>query len=813
MGQRLAPPSFYLFLCIATAVFVGSLFDIPNDALIIVFIVLSMGSVVFLLFSDRSWIPVACLTLFSFGVISIQSVLFPNFGNDHIQFHTTEIKARIKGEIASFAKRGEIKTSYVLKCQSIQLPGEKEKSVYGLINLSVYGQKALPGYGDSVAFFSRIRPIRNFANPGGFDYVRHMKLKKIYGSAYARSDQLTTVKTIHSLSVIVSVFRQIEWLRNKIDTQIWTLQFDGIQSKKILSSIITGKREHLDSEIRDLFSKTGISHLLAISGLHLSIISLLFYHLFYFFFCLSKQMAISGNARKAALICAIVPVFIYAVFSGFSPSTQRAFIMAAVFLCSFVFEREKDLFSSLCIAGIIILCVDPASLFSVSFQLSFTCVAFILAGFDLSASWIHNLKNKWVTRAVSMLMVTVFAGLGTLPLTAHYFHLVSHVQVIANLIAVPLLGFIVLPIGFAAAIFSFIFPFISDQMFLFCCWIIEFITMLAQYLSQFDWSWRRVMSISWMEASIFYLFFVLVLFLVKINVPKKRVLGAAVLIVASTTMGYKVIEMRRAQPTESVEITVLDVGQGNCTLITTPSNQAILIDGGGFSGRSSFDTGRLIIAPFLWKKGIHSIEYVILTHPESDHLKGLIYLFDNFSINGFIKNSDKSQSTGYEKLIRICQKKDIQIVIPTKDHQRLVAGSVELLFFLQEPQMKGQNFNDNSLVTQLKYKNFTMLFPGDILARRENQLVRQYGSQLKSDLMLSPHHGSQSSSTKFFLEKILPESVIISCGWHNRYGFPDKIVLKRYKDQGINVFRTDIHGAVQITSTGQQFRLETVKGR
>ena len=813
MGQRLAPPSFYLFLCIATAVFVGSLFDIPKNALIFVFIILPMGSGIFLLFSGRSWLSVACLTLFSIGVISIQSLLFPSFGNDHVQFHTTEKKARIKGEIVTFAKKGEIKTSYVLRCKSIQLPGEKEKSVYGLINLSVYGQKNLPGYGDDVEFFSRIRPIRNFANPGGFDYVRHMKLKKIYGSAYARSDQLTAVKNNHGLSAIVALFRHIEWLRNKIDTQIWSLQFDGIQSKKILSSIITGKREHLDSEIRDLFSKTGISHLLAISGLHLSIISLLFYHLFYFFFCLSKQMAITGNARKAALICAIVPVFIYAVFSGFSPSTQRAFIMAAVFLCSFVFEREKDLFSSLCVAGIIILLVDPAALFSVSFQLSFTCVAFILAGFDLSAPWIGKLKNKLVTRAVSMVLVTVFAGIGTLPLTAHYFHLVSHVQVITNLIAVPLLGFIVLPVGFAAAILSFFVPFISDQMFLFCCWTIEFIAMLAQYFSQFDWSWCRVMSISWMEVSIFYLFFVLVLVLVKINVSKRRVLGAAVLMVACSAMGYKAIEMRMTQSTESVEITVLDVGQGNCTLITTPSNQAILIDGGGFSGRSSFDTGRLIIAPFLWKKGVHSIEYVILTHPESDHLKGLIYLFDNFSINGFIKNSDKSQSIGYDKLMRICQKKDIQIFIPTKEHRRLVAGSVELVFFMSEPQIRGQNLNDNSLVTQLRYKKFSMLFPGDVLAKRENQLVRQFGSQLKSDLMLSPHHGSQSSSTKFFLEKILPESVIISCGWHNRYGFPDKIVLKRYKDQGINVFRTDIHGAVQITSTGQQFRLETFKGR
>lgn len=811
MGQRLAPPSFYLFLSITAAVFAGSFAEI-TDVLIYFFVFLAAGIGILSIFFSGSLMPAACLIVFSIGFISIQCILFPSFNPDHIRFHVTENKVWISGEIVSFGKKSSGRTRFVLKCRNIQPPGGRKRKVTGRINLSVYGNKHLPGYGDGVVFFSHIRPIRNFANPDGFDYVRHMKLKKIYGSAYARADRLTLVDNTQGRSVIVSVLRKIELLRNKIDNRIWTLQFHDIQSKKILSSIITGKKEHLDPGTRDLFSKTGISHLLAISGLHLSIVSLLFYQVFYFLFCLSKQMAITGKARKAALICTIVPVFIYAVFSGFSPSTQRAFIMAAVFLCSFVFEREKDLFSSLCIAGIIILLIDPAALFSISFQLSFTCVAFILAGFDQAGSWINNLKNKGVSKAVSMIMVTVFAGVGTLPLTAHYFHLVSHVQVLTNLIAVPVVGFAALPLGFVSAIFSLWFPVLSDKIFLFCCWLIELVARMAQALAQFEWSWTRVMSISWLETSIYYLFFFLMIYQVKTKVPGKVISVSAGLMIACSAAGYALVENHSDHPLPSVDITVLDVGQGNCSLITTPSGRTILIDGGGFSGQSSFDTGRLIIAPFLWGKGIRIIDHVILTHPEADHLKGLIYLFENFSIGSLVKNTDTSQSRTYKKLMRFCKEKNIEIFIPTANNRRIFTGGVELLFFPADAQLVSKNFNDNSVVTQVRYKEFAMLFPGDVLADRENRLVHQYGSQLKADLMLSPHHGSQSSSTKIFLEKILPKSVIISCGWHNRYGFPDKGVLKRYKELGIDVFRTDTHGAVRIKSTGLHYTIKPFKG-
>jgi competence protein ComEC len=261
----------------------------------------------------------------------------------------------------------------------------------------------------------------------------------------------------------------------------------------------------------------------------------------------------------------------------------------------------------------------------------------------------------------------------------------------------------------------------------------------------------------------------------------------------------------------NLQVTIIDVGQGSSTLIQTPGGQNILVDGGGFSDISTFDTGRYIIAPFLWKKRIGTIDYVILTHPESDHLNGLLFILDNFSVKILIKNRDSRDSTTYDNMMKICKKNNIKIYNPLEHDKNFDLNSVKLRFFNSSKEIFSYNLNNNSLVFKLIYNNFSMLFPGDILQQREKNLSRLMGIDLHSDVILSPHHGSSSSSIKVFLEKVSPVSVVISCGWHNRYNFPDNKVLKRYNAMGINIFRTDENGAVFVSSDGKNHTIKTFR--
>jgi len=773
----------------------------------------------------------ACAIFFSMGMFSIHAVFYPKYASNHIVHLICSPKNKvlkksfITGQVQNFTRHYHKKSKLVLSLISIQNSKTKPTSVTGNINLTIYGTQYLPGYGDIIKFESSIRPHRNFFNPGGFDYVSYMTSLGIYGSAYTQAKNVIILNDKNQLSFFDKVLRYIEKTRFAYFQHILSNPYEksGLykksgpyktgMEKSILASLITGKKEVLSPMLRDLFSKAGISHLLAISGLHLSIIGFLFFNVFYHILSLSPQLLTKGKAKKLALLAAIIPIGGYAVFSGFFPSTQRAFIMAIVLLFSFAREKNKDILSSLYSAGIIILLIDSAALFSISFQLSFSAVLFIICGMSIIKPPRFILASKIRSSSFSIIVVTFLAGLGTLPFTAHYFYIISHIQLLTNIIAIPLTSFAILPMGFLGfALFSWL-PSASSLVIGICLKVISFLIRFANACVEIPFSWSRVSSFSWIEISIVYLGVFGLYFIIKQEKKKAMILLISALLIFFSDQ-VRSFSQNRTSPLLSV--TTLDMGQGNSAFIRTPDKKNILVDGGGFPGDFGFDTGRSIIAPFLWKNDITHLDYVILSHPESDHLNGLIFILNNFNVDILIKNTDVKKSASYLSLIEACKKRDISILNPNKKNRQLNIGQANLLFF--PSQLNSQSaknathFNNNSLVFKLKFKKFTMLFTGDILNDREDRLSHQYASALQSQILLAPHHGSKTSSTKIFLDIVQPKSVIISCAWHNWYGFPHILVLERYKSMGSTIFRTDSDGAIIIKSDGSNYQITTLKG-
>ena len=259
--------------------------------------------------------------------------------------------------------------------------------------------------------------------------------------------------------------------------------------------------------------------------------------------------------------------------------------------------------------------------------------------------------------------------------------------------------------------------------------------------------------------------------------------------------------LKRFYPGKLV-VHTLDVGQGNATVIITPDGKTLLIDAGGFGGRSSFDTGRYIVGPFLWKNWVLSLDAVILTHPDCDHMNGLFFIFENFKVRQWIKNNDTSPSVFFKRLMRIAEKKDIKIHVPGPDPSSFSWNQVKISIFGGERVGLAENRNNNSLITRLDFLSFSMLFPGDIEKNRERNLVHSKNFNLEADILMAPHHGSCSSSSKIFLEKVSPAGVIISCGYMNRHKIPCLAVLHRYRRNRFSIFRTDLMGAVTVQSDG-----------
>jgi competence protein ComEC len=301
--------------------------------------------------------------------------------------------------------------------------------------------------------------------------------------------------------------------------------------------------------------------------------------------------------------------------------------------------------------------------------------------------------------------------------------------------------------------------------------------------------------------------------------PKKRVLawvGVATLVVSLADLGYWV---HRRCWNQDFRVTVLDVGQGTAVVVEAPGGEVILVDGGGFSDTSTFDVGEKILAPFLWHNKIASVQILALTHPNSDHLNGLIYIAKNFNVREFWSNGETAQTQGYGKLRRITDREEIATLTCTDQTGPRFFGDLKVEFLYPGKDFMARidrapwnDSNNNSMVLKFTHGKYSVLVTGDIMAAAERELAVQAGERLHSTVLVVPHHGSRSSSTQGFLDQVKPRYGIIPCGWRNRYHFPHPSVLNRLAGYTRHVFRTDLDGAVQLVSDGRRLAITGTLG-
>ncbi|MEW6673364.1 MAG: ComEC/Rec2 family competence protein [Thermodesulfobacteriota bacterium] len=758
------------------------------------------------------------IVFLSLGYLAIQPWAAPDFPSGHVMHAVDSRPRKISGSIDGQPVRYPHRVRFILNVDAIE--GGGPGPVRGRILVSAWGGDPVLSRGARVSFVGTIREFRNFNNPGGFDYRRHMNFDNVWGAANVQTEglQILAEKPAPSYGAAVAAARgRISGLIDQIGAG---------EPAGVLKALIVGERGHISEETTAAFNRAGVSHLLAISGLHVGIVATASFVFFQWLLQWIRPLLWRAWTRKGAALLTLIPVFIYGLLAGMSPSTQRAVIMVAVFLLTFLLETDRDLINTLAVAAMIILAIYPPALFSISFQLSFSAVFFIVCGLAGMAGS-YQRPGIW-RRLLIFMLVSLLAVMGTLPLVMFYFNQVSLVGPLSNIVLIPLIGFVVVPLGLAAV---FISP-VSSAGALWClkagAGVLAPSLDIVDFFAGLPFAAVKTITPGTIEIACYY-GLAGVLFYRRQRRQRKSaeatapphpsearpsffkkhltVLAAGLLLLAAgLDAGYWYYQ-RFWNP--DLRVTVMDVGQGSAALLELPGGCQMLIDGGGFSDNAGFDAGAQIVAPLLWRKKIKTVDVLILTHPNSDHLNGLLYIAEHFNVREIWTNSQPAATQSYGRLLEIIRKNNIRMpAFDTLVRSREINGArFNIIYppqgFIEKAVTeKWRNLNNNSIVVQVRFGAKTMLFPGDIMAPAEAELASAVGSALASDVMVSPHHGSAKSSSDVFLDAVSPQAVIISNGWKNRFNFPHEAVLEKYRRRGYRIFRTDTDGAVFITTDG-----------
>jgi competence protein ComEC len=721
--------------------------------------------------------------------------------SNHISQYINSKYWEITGVIAEPPKYNAPKTRLIIRVTELKNKNTSH-NVSGKIRLSVWNDVSHYRPGWRIRFISKIYPFSNFNNPGGFNYKKYMTFhRQIFGNAYPKDNRIEILNQSPTLNFKQKIQQQVQ---SRI-SQIF-IHHTSPQASGFLHTIILGNRDFLQNQTKESFAATGISHLMAISGLHMGLIAMTAFLLFKWLFRRSEKLCLHGWSDYCAVIPTFIMMTVYFMISGMSPSAQRAFIMITVFLCAQVFSKEQIALNTLYLAGSLILIWDIHSFTSISFQMSFCAVFFIITGFQrLPDHWKFVSKYKSIQYFVHMILCSVLAIMATSPLALHYFYQTSFMGLITNVFAIPVIGFIVLPFTLLSVFLVFIWEAFAIQMIALIGYVCDAFIMLINNINDVAQLFNCTGHLNYLELFVWYA--LLITCLIKLKTKIRYVLLSIILLIITIDVAYWTYQRYFHS---DLRITVLDVGLGNAALVDFPGGKCMMVDGGGLS--SSFDMGQNVIAPYLWKHKIQSLDTLILTHPDLDHLQGLIFLAQNFNVKNAWTNGDNKQTFLFDTWKKTLKDMNINTLQISAGCEKKI-GDVKILFFNPPAKNTFEDTNNNSFVFQMQFQKNNFLFTGDIEKEAEALLCKTYCNALQSDLLMCPHHGSRSSSSLAFIHCVHPKHVFVSASGYNRHHLPNRNIIKRYAKAGSKVFSTGRDGAIMIRLSEESVQINTTVKR
>jgi competence protein ComEC len=755
----------------------------------------------------------------------------------------TEVVGHVTNDGALAAGIGA-RERFDFQTEYIQL-GEEKFSVPLGMRVTVYSRYAeenstpalaqFPGlnYGTRVRFAARLRLPRNFHNPGAFDYESYLHGIGISVLASAKAEDLEVLpgKSGSRLGFWRSRVRHsiLEHMRDK---GLW-----GREDASLFAAMIVGDGSMLLRNVREEFQKTGVYHLLVVSGMNVALLALAV-------FWLARRLRCPE--WMASLVTLALSIF-YAYVAGMGVPIQRAVLMLTLFLGARLLYRDRGALNATGFAALGVMAYSPLALFDAGFQLTFLALLAIagigvpvlertvspyrtalknfdstsfdlalgprLAQFRLDLRLIAGRLQRFFGAKPAGFLVTGASGaflalceliivssitqaVLTLPMRS-YFHRAAIMGLPANILVLPLAG-VMLNSGAAAIALSYISPFFAHLLAMIAAAALHWTLLCLNSLSHFAAAEWRIPDSTPLITAVAAAG-VLAAFITVRQRRAMAIAGIAALLLSAGIVAFQAPASRVEKG--KLEITAIDVGQGDSLLVVSPEGRTMLIDAGGSIGpvHSEFDFGEDVVAPYLWSRGLDHLDVAVLTHAHGDHLGGLSRVLDNFHPNELWVGINP-ETEAVKSLYRAAARDHVLVRHHTAGDVFNWGGSV--IRILSPPpgwQPKAEPKNDDSLAFLISYGNSSALLAGDLEKKMERSIAAE---SPQADLLKVAHHGSATSTTPELLAAVRPRFAVISAGYHNPFGHPRQVVLQRLEQGHVQTFRTDLLGAVTFLLDG-----------
>ncbi len=746
--------------------------------------------------------PLFYAAVFLGGLILLQSYFFPGLDkkflskNDISYFvHEDRSPVTLGGTIVSQVEEretfyGSTKASFILKAGRIwETDNKGSMPVSGLVKIYLPNPKSPLDYGDEIVMKGELAFAKGVRNPGGFDTRAYLERQGIRAVFYA--DKKVEAKVLRHDQ---GNFIQAGALKVKKALSQSLSETFSPRDASFLKALFLGERSDFEEDFKDLFIKTGTMHILAVSGFNIGFLALSVFFL----------LKIFPISRDLKYLVTLVAIWSYCLVVGWQAPVVRASVMATVFILGKVLGRKTDILNTLGLAAVIILSVNPGQFFDLGFQLSFLAV-FGIAGFlpiflekpELLPNEKFTIREKLIRYFKELFWLSFVCQIVTLPITVQNFYIVTPLSLVANLVVVPA---------------SFLLFFSGVLFFLTFWWVpkfLAFLPLVMKGLMQLFVGSLFVIEnlpgsyviVGRLEPWLLALLILGVLFLLLDRRIKNSWARTAVLVLFLSNI-FLIQDLTRYFHRE-FRMTALDVGQGDSIYFEFPKGGNLLIDAG--RGGDS-DKGRWVVAPFLKSKGVRTLDALVISHPQADHIGGMPTVLDEFKIKNVVEAGSRYDT----KLFYLVRKK-----IEKEKAARLLAhlgtkiegfSDVTILVLNPSGGNAAKNINDDSVVLKVVYKNTSFLLTGDIQEGTIRSLLDQ---DIASTVLKTPHHGAKlASSGEAFAKAVNPKISVISVGERNPYRHPSpKTIGILNSIPGNRVYRTDESGAVRLVSDGEKVTL------
>lgn len=837
-------------ICIASIMYIiGILIGLYLHISIVFLVILTVIAIIILTMLNLK------IRYLIFILIICSGAIHVNLLNNQYEKNTENLyrEAKIKAIVISNPEDKEYKYRYTIKVETID---GKKQNIKLILDVNKKKTNQNIYFGNEIEFIGEIEEPSQSQNYKGFDYKKYLKTKGIYGTVSSEEFNIIEKNKVSFLSNIINnIKNNMKKNINKI------LKKD---EAALCIGILIGDREAISDETESNFKKSNLTHMLAVSGSHITYI------------IVAMASMLSKTGKKITKVTTIIFLIFFMALTGFTASVVRAVIMGIIVLLAGLINRKSDTINNLGISSLIILICNPYTITDMGFLLSYggtigivilsKKITIFLHGFldkfvntnSKNGQGCNNLKKeseqikkknnknvliinepntikvkeklkiKFAKCIIESFSITLSANLIIIPIMAYSFSTISITFWISNILAGPIMEMTTI-LGFIVYFISVIFMPFAKFIGIILNFLLFLLLKIAEISSKLPGASIYIKTPYIIECVVYYVVVFLIynktknkkrLYLGKkiykikksnIVKPKKQILSRKALMKYKTIIATLILILILTINVfpilnKNLEIYFINVGQGDSTLIKTPQNKHILIDGGG-SEFGNFDVGENILLPYLLDRRITTLDYIMISHYDSDHIVGLFSIMKNLKVKNIIVSKQGEETENLKTFKQIVKERKINVIVVEKGDRIIIDKySYFDILFPEENLIKENILNNNSIVASFNSKGLKMLFTGDIEEIAEKRLINLYEetNKLQADILKVAHHGSKTSSIQNFLELVKPQIALIGVGKDNKFGHPNEGVLERLSTFTNNIYRTDISGEIQIKWNGKK---------